>query len=161
MEIRFPWMSDTRVTILQLILLACLAIILIPAGAHLFELPGKMALSAADYMAAQRIYAGWAWFGAPIYLAMVLLLLHAVLACRNRPCFWLSLMALALIAITQIIFWHYTFPMNSLTINWSIPPPDFAAARRQWEYSHAVNAALTFLAFMLATLAVLLVRRPR
>jgi hypothetical protein len=151
-------MHVTRMTILQFILLACLAIILVPAGAHLFELPAKMALPHADYMVIQRIYAGWAWFGVPIYLAMILLVLHAVLMRRNRPSFWLSLVALALIAVTQIIFWRYTFPMNSLTLNWSIPPPEFEAARRQWEYSHAINAALTFLAFASGTFAVLAAR---
>ncbi len=44
--------------------------------------------------------------------------------------------------------------MNVLTQNWTMPPPNLAAARTQWEYSHAVNAVLTFLAFVAAALAI-------
>jgi hypothetical protein len=36
---------------------------------------------------------------------------------------------------------------------------DFEAARRQWEYSHAVNAVVTFVAFMAITLSALVDKR--
>src|SRR5215472_7536964 len=39
------------------------AVCLIPAGAHFFELANKMSLSTADYMTTQKIYAGWSFFG--------------------------------------------------------------------------------------------------
>jgi hypothetical protein len=39
------------------------------------------------------------------------------------------------------------------TNNWTITPQDFEAARRQWEYSHAVNAVLTFVALLTITLS--------
>jgi Ca2+/Na+ antiporter len=158
---RFPHMLATRLTILQFTLLLCLAIILIPAGAHLFELSAKMAMARADYMTVQGIYAGWAWFGVPIFAAMILLLLHAIMMRDNRTSFWLSLAALVLIVISQIIFWTYTFPMNSLTLNWTLPPQDFEASRRQWEYSHAINAGLTLAAYVAGTLAVLTARLRR
>jgi len=41
------------------------------------------------------------------------------------------------------------------TDNWTVLPETFEAARRQWEYSHAVNAVLTFVAFVSVVLSVL------
>jgi hypothetical protein len=38
-----------------------------------------------------------------------------------------------------------------VTDNWTLQPENWEALRRQWEYSHAVNAGVTFLAFCLAT----------
>ncbi len=152
-------MSSTRLLALQFTLLVCLAVILIPAGAHLFEYPSKMGLEPAEYMVTQRIYAGWAWFGLAIYAAMTLLAFHALALRKHRLPMVLSLVALAVIVLTQAIFWRYTFPMNALTRNWTVSPPDVAAARWQWETSHALNAILTFLAFILGTLSVLTGRR--
>ena len=152
-------MVSTRLLALQFTLLLCLAVILIPVGAHLFEYPAKMVLEPAEYMVTQRIYAGWAWFGLPIYAAMILLAVHAFALRKHRLPMAFSLAALALIILTQLIFWRYTFPMNALTQNWTVTPSDVAAARWQWETSHALNAILTFLAFMLGSLSILLSRR--
>ena len=152
-------MSSTRLLALQFTILFCLAVILIPAGAHLFEYPAKMGLEPAEYMVTQRIYAGWAWFGVPIYAALILLAIHALVLRKNRLPMVLSLVAFAVVVLTQVIFWRYTFPMNAITHNWTVSPPDIAAARWQWETSHALNAILTFVAFILGTLAILVSRR--
>src|SRR5262249_48661511 len=63
----------------------------------------------------------------------------------KRTAFLLSLTALLCLGATQVIFWTFTYPMNAATNNWTVIPQDFEAARLQWEYSHAVNAVLTFL----------------
>jgi hypothetical protein len=154
-------MTSRLLSVVQILLLACLGIILIPAGAHFFELPNKMALAPADYMITQRIYAGWAWFGFPIFLSMALLAIHAVLVKNARSAMWLSLAAVALIALTQTIFWSFTYPMNELTQNWTVTPANVEEARRQWEYSHAANAVLTFFAFVAACIAVIAARSQR
>jgi hypothetical protein len=154
-------MTSRLLSIVQVLLLACMGIILIPAGAHFFELPNKMALAPADYMITQRIYEGWALFGFPIFLGMVLLAIHAVLVKNTRSAMWLSLAAVALIAATQTIFWSFTYPMNELTQNWTVTPANVEEARRQWEYSHAVNAVLTFIAFVTACIAVIAARSQR
>jgi hypothetical protein len=151
-------MKSPLLSIVQILLLACVGIILIPAGAHFFELPNKMAFSRADYMVTQRIYAGWAWFGVPLFLSMALLALHAMLVQKTRPAMWFSLAAVALIAVTQSIFWSFTYPMNELTQNWTVTPANVDEARRQWEYSHAVNAVLTFIAFVTTCIAVIAAR---
>jgi len=148
-------MTPRFLSILQLALLVFLGLTLIPAGAHLFEMPGKMALAPADYMIVQRIYMGWAWFGIAIFGALILLGIHAAIVRRDRTALWFPLAAFAAIAVTQIIFWSFTFPMNTLTQNWTVNPPDIEVARRQWEYSHAVNALITFAAFVLTALAIL------
>ena len=125
-EPRFRNMTPRAISIVQILMLICLGIILVPAGAHLFELPNKMALAPADYMITQRIYAGWAWFGLPIFLSMALLAIHAVHWFETtRSAMWLSLIAVvALIAVTQTIFWSFTQPMNELTQNWTVTPAD-------------------------------------
>ena len=46
-----------RAAQLSAILLTALA--LVPAGAHLFELPNKIGLSQQDYFVVQGIYRGW------------------------------------------------------------------------------------------------------
>ena len=132
---------------------------LIPAGAHLFELPNKIGLAPEQYMIVQCIYAGWALFGVAIFAALALTLAHAVLVRAAPYAFWLSLAAFACLALTQAIFWTFTYPLNAATANWTAKPADFEAARRQWEYSHAVNALLTFAAFLAMTLSALGARR--
>jgi hypothetical protein len=74
---------------------------------------------------------------------------------NDRPVFKLSLSATLCLAATQVIFWMFTYPINVASNNWTVAPEAFEAARRQWEYSHAVNAVLTFLAFVAITLSVL------
>jgi hypothetical protein len=72
-----------------------------------------------------------------------------------QPAFavWLSLGALLCIAATLAIFFVWTYPANQATNNWTMVPPNWDSLRRQWEYSHAVNAMITFLALCLATVS--------
>jgi hypothetical protein len=56
------------------------ALALVPAGAHLFEVPNKIGLAQEEYFVVQDIYRGWALFGivlsgalaANLWLAMAL-----------------------------------------------------------------------------------------
>src|SRR5262249_7609690 len=126
---------------------------LIPAGTHFFELANKMSLSTAEYMTTQKIYAGWSFFGVAIIAAIAFTLTHTVMVGADRTAFLLSLTALLCLVATQAIFWTFTYPMNVATNDWTITPQDFEAVRRQWEYSHAVNAVLTFVALVTITLS--------
>lgn len=143
----------------RLLAVVSVALCLVPAGAHFFELANKMSLSPAEYMTVQKIYAGWSFFGIAIVAALLLTLMHTFMVRGNRSAFLLSLTALLCLAATQVIFWMFTYPMNVASNNWTVTPEDFEAARRQWEYSHAVNAVLTFVALVAITLAVLADRR--
>src|SRR5262245_58116596 len=150
--------SNTAETI-RLLAIVSVGLCLVPAGAHLFELPNKIGLLPDQYMSVQRIYAGWALFGFAIAAALVLTLAHTLAVRAETMAFRLSLAAFLCLAVTQAIFWTFTFPMNVAAHNWTVMPANFEAARRQWEYSHAVNAVLTFAAFVAITLSALAARR--
>ena len=143
----------------RLLAVISVAVCLIPAGAHFFELVNKMYLSVPEYMTTQKIYAGWSFFGVAIIAAILFTLTHTLMVRAERAAFFLSLTALLCLGATQVIFWTFTYPMNVVTNNWTINPQDFEAARRQWEYSHAVNAVLTFVALVTITLSTLLYKR--
>lgn len=146
---------------MRLLAILSVALCLVPAGAHFFEMLNKLALSPAEYMIVQRIYAGWALFGFAVLAALSLTLAHAIMTWRNSTARWLSLLAFVSIAATQAIFWTYTYPMNALTQQWTVMPADLEAARLQWEHSHAVNAGLTLLALVWITAAALADNRTR
>jgi hypothetical protein len=139
----------------RLVTIVIVALCLVPAGTHVFELANKMALAPAEYMIVQKIYAGWSFFGIPIIAALLLTLIHTIMVRGDRPVFNLSLSAALFLAATQVNFWMFTYPMNVATSNWTVLPEDFESARRQWEYSHAVNAVLTFIAFVAITTSAL------
>lgn len=142
-------------TSVQFVAALLIGILLMPAGAHLAEMAHKLALPPDEYMTVQNIYRGWALFGIPVVLALVATLLLTILLRRNRAaCLWSAFSFLCL-AVSQAIFWTYTWPMNRLSRNWTVMPEPFEEARRQWEYSHAANAGLTFLAFCALLLAIL------
>lgn len=126
--------------------------------AHLFELPNKINLPREDYLTVQQIYRGWALLGIAVVGA---LLSTATLAfyVRHTPAeFYLTLAAALCIALSLIVFFLFTFPVNKQTENWTALPENWEALRRQWEYSHAVGAGLYFLAVTLLTLALLVDR---
>ncbi|MEZ5843987.1 MAG: hypothetical protein R3D27_09655 [Hyphomicrobiaceae bacterium] len=148
--------------IVQFAAVIAVALYLVPTGAHVFELPAKLSLAPADYMTVQRIYAGWALFGGVIFTALALVLAQAIMLRRSRTAFSLTVLALLALVTTQVIFWQATYPVNVATRNWTAMPEAFEAARRQWEFSHAASAALTFLALAALLGAVFATRsRPR
>src|SRR5262245_25060179 len=146
---------------MRLLVVVSVALCLVPAGAHFFELPNKMSLSMAEYMTVQKIYAGWSLFGIAIAAALLVTLTHTFIMRADRTAYVLSLTGFLCIAATQVIFWTFTYPMNVARNNWTVTPEDFETVRRQWEYSHAVNAVLTFVALMAITLSVLTDKRDR
>lgn len=145
--------------LVSLLAIVSVALYLVPGGAHVFELANKMDLPPDQYMTAQKIYAGWAWFGIVIAIALAATLAQTVLIRTHRAAFLLSLLAFFALAATQVIFWTFTNPMNAASHNWTVMPEDFEAARRQWEFSHAASAALTFLSLIATILAALLYRQ--
>ena len=142
----------------RLLAIVSVAICLVPAGAHLFELANKMFMSPPEYMTVQKIYAGWSFFGIAIIAALSLTLMHTVMVRSDRAAFLFSLAGLLCLAAAQAVFWMFTYPMNVASNNWTVTPADFEAARQQWEYSHAVNAVLTFAALVAVTTSVVTCR---
>src|SRR5262249_1327031 len=112
-------------------------------------------LPQAEYMIVQKIYTGWSLIGVAIAAALFLTSIHTFMARADRTAFLLSLTAVFCLAATQMIFWPFTYPVNVSSNNWTVTPDNFQAARRQWEYSDAVNAVVTFVAFVAITLSVI------
>lgn len=137
------------------------ALVLIPSGAHLAELPNKMGFSRDEYLIVQQIYAGWALFGFVIFPALVSTLVFTIKVRRVRQAFRPAMTALLCLIGGQAIFWSFTFPANVATENWTMLPPNWIDLRAQWEYSHAAGAVLNLAAFVALTLAVLVGRGPR
>ncbi len=125
------------------------ALALVPAGAHFFEMPNKLPLSREDYFTVQAIYRGWALFGVALFGALAANLALAIASWRRGERVWPALAAAALIAATLAIFFTWTFPANQATQNWTVVTENWEALRLRWEYAHAVNAVLTFIALCL------------
>ena len=139
---------------MKLAALILTALILIPVGAHLFELPGKIALERDAYFTVQGIYAGWALFAIPIFAAIAAnALLFVALRRRKAPRAGSALLASGLIVGSLAVFFGFVFPGNQQTANWTLQPENWEALRRNWEYGHAASAALTFAAFVATALA--------
>ena len=137
------------------------ALALGPALAHLLELPNKIRLPRDQYLAVQQLYRGWSRLGI-IVIAALLSTLALSLMVRGRDVeFAWAVAAFICVASTQVVFWAFTFPVNRETLNWTRLPENWAALRQRWEYSHAVSAALSFLALVSLIVSVLsAVSRP-
>jgi hypothetical protein len=145
---------------IQFLAILLTALALVPAGAHLFELPNKIGLDEQAYFTVQGIYQGWSLFGIVLFGALVANLAAMIVVRQQAAPLWLALAALVLMAATLAIFFIWTFPANQATRNWTIVPENWQALRRLWEYAHATNAVLTFIALCCVTLSALLTR-PR
>jgi hypothetical protein len=135
--------------ILRLTALALTALILVPSGAHLFELPGKIALDRDAYFTVQAIYAGWAYFAVPIFAAIAAnAALFFVERRRDPAAARAALLSCVLIAASLVVFFIWVFPGNQATANWTDAPENWQDLRRNWEYGHAASAILVFAALM-------------
>ncbi len=129
------------------------AVTMAAAFAHLLEMPNKMGLSREDYFTVQQIYRGWILLGIPVFGALIVTSILAVMERGKQR--WLTAGAAACIAISLVLFFTFTFPANQRTQNWTVIPDDWEALRKQWEYSHAATAVLYFAALTLLTLSLL------
>jgi hypothetical protein len=130
------------------------ALALVPAGAHVAELPNKIDLARDEYLTVQQIYRGWALFGIVVFGALASTLTLTIKARRRAPrTFPFALVAFICLIGTQVVFWTVTFPVNQATENWTVLPAHWTELRSQWEYSHATSAALNLCAFIALALA--------
>ncbi|MBN9559181.1 MAG: DUF1772 domain-containing protein [Alphaproteobacteria bacterium] len=131
------------------------ALALAPGGAHFFALPNKIHLAQQSYFIVQGIYRGWALLGVVLIGALFANFVLMILSRGRGAPFWFALASFVLVGATLAIFFTWTYPANQATSNWTVAPDNWAALRVQWEYSHALNAALTFVALCAVTLSVL------
>jgi hypothetical protein len=144
-------------TIIRLVHFAAImlaVVVLLPAGAHFFELPHKMRLTAEQYLAVQSIYAGWSLFGVAFLAALVAEGALAVLTIGKRQ-FWFAIVAFFATLAALAVFFAWTFPANQQTANWTELPANWQQLRTQWEYSHAGGALLDATAVIALVIAAL------
>jgi len=113
----------------------------------------RLAWRRASISRLQTIYNGWWTVGFALPAAFIANLGLAAASRHDRIAFWLALTAAALVAVNLAIFFYWTQPANAATANWTVRPENWQTLRRQWEFSHAVNAAVVFIAFCAATAA--------
>jgi len=121
------------------------ALALVPAMAHLLELPNKINLSREVYLTVQQIYRGWALLGVIVAGALLANLMLLIMVRAERKAFVLTLITFLCIVGTQMVFWTFTYPANRATNNWTTLPENWLALRNQWEYSHAASAVLNLI----------------
>ena len=127
------------------VLIAALAV-LAPA-AHVLELPNKLALDGALWLAVQQhLYRGWGPFiGAPLEIgALVLSVVVAVLCRRDRRVARAAVVGAAAYAGMIATFFVFNAPVNGVVSHVTIAnlPPDWPLLRRQWETGHCIAALL-------------------
>jgi hypothetical protein len=141
------------VRIVQFAAVVLTALALVPGGAHLLELPHKIGLDRESYLTVQQIYRGWALLGIVLVAAVLANLALAYLSKAQTVAMLCAGAAAILLGVTLAVFFIWTFPVNQTTVNWSAAPDGWELLHARWEYSHAVNAVLTFLALCAATLS--------
>jgi hypothetical protein len=144
---------------LQFIAIVLMALTLVPGGAHVAALLNKIHLGEANYFIVQAIYRGWDLFGAVLIASLLVNLALAVAMRAQTVALRLVLIALVCQLGGLSIFFAYTFPANQATGNWAMVSDNWQQLRWQWEVSHAVNAALTFVGFCALTGSMLASRR--
>jgi hypothetical protein len=150
-----------RLRVVQFLAVVLTALALVPGGAHLFTFHNKINLGAEQYFIVQNIYRGWSMFGIVLGGALLAdLALAVMLRHRGGAPFVLALLACCGVALTLLIFFAWTYPANQATGNWTTIPDHWEQLRRHWEYSHAVNAVITFLALCSVTLSVVISQDP-
>jgi hypothetical protein len=135
-----------KVRIIQFAATILTALALVPGGAHVLELANKINLAQAQYVTVQQIYRGWALLGIVLIAALFANLGSAIVARSQRMPMLFAAAATVLLGVTLAVFFIWTFTVNQVTDNWTVAPDNWEVLRARWEYSHATNAALTFLA---------------
>jgi hypothetical protein len=144
-----------RLRVVQFLALMFFALALVPSGAHLFTLLNKIDLARDQYFVVQSIYRGWALFGLVLFGALISSFALTLLLRGSGAPFVCALVAFCCIALSLVVFFVWTYPANQATDNWTTIAANWEQLRRHWEYSHAANALVAFVAFCAVTLSVL------
>jgi hypothetical protein len=116
--------------------------------AHVLELPNKLALDAALWLAVQQhLYRGWGPFlGGPTEIGALLTSIWLVYF-RRRSSTVLAATALASAGYAGMLaaFFLLNKPVNVAIVSWTPTslPLDWAAYRARWEAGHAIAALLS------------------
>jgi hypothetical protein len=152
--------TEVPLRVLRFLSVLFTAIVLGAGLAHLFELPNKINLTREKYLTVQQIYSGWALIGIALIGALILTAALAVAVRKDPKLFPLTLTAMLCLGGSLLIFFAFTYPANQQTNNWTFLPSNWQELRKQWEYSHAVNAVLYLIALSTLVWSLLAPREP-
>jgi hypothetical protein len=147
------------------------AVVMGQALAHVLEMPGKMRLDRDQYYTVQTIYyPGFTIGGIAEPLSIVAAGVALLTAPAGSGLFWLVAVALAALALTQLLFWLVVQPVNrqwlgSTRLSGAAEhffrtgqagglSGDWTRLRDRWERGHAARAMTATIAFVLLLLAV-------
>jgi hypothetical protein len=148
------------ITAIQFLAVVLTALALAPGGANIIELSRKLRLPKEPYYALQAVYRGWDLFAVVLVAALATNLARTVMAAGEGTPFHFAIAATLLAGAALTIFLAVTLPADLATDNWKSVTPDWQKHRDRWEYSHAANAVLLFLALCAATLSILSAAAP-
>jgi hypothetical protein len=164
--------------VLQAIALILVGVALVPALAHVLELPGKKRLSEDAYFAVQTIYyPGFTVAGIAEPLSLIATITLLCFTPAGGVDFWLTLVAVVGLLGMQVVYWLITHPVNRYWIQgqrlgslgagfFSLAPTkrpggqsethsvSWIVLRDRWEYSHLVRALLVLASLVALVLAV-------
>lgn len=140
---------------LQFAAIVLVALYAVPGGAHLMELPNKIALDRDAYFTVQQIYRGWWQAAFVLFAALAATLALAYRSRSQRVAFAFAAAGFGLLAVSLASFLAFVFPANRATENWTVMPADWETLRAQWEYAHAVNATIVFAALLAVVVSAL------
>jgi hypothetical protein len=147
------------VKIVFFVAIFCTVISFAAGLAHAMSLPHKIGLPADDYLRVQQLYAGWAFLGIAVIVALAASIASIFFIDAKTFAFYSMIVAACCIALGLAVFFAFTFPANRATQNWTMLPANWQALRMRWEYSHVLGAALSAAALIAQLLAVLNLRR--
>lgn len=165
---------------LQVITVVLAAVTMGLSLAHALELPGKLRLNEAEYRAVQTIYYPGFTFGGLVgeLGGLVAAVILALLTPWSTTAFGLIAAAAALLAITHLLYWVLTHPVNGFWLAdvelgragggfFGADPSgqaaplraaaaDWTALRDRWERSHVARAVTSSIALVLLVAGVAL-----
>lgn len=140
---------------LQFAAIVLVALYAVPGGAHLMELPNKIALDRDAYFTVQQIYRGWALFGIVLVAGLIATSLLALRSRSQPKAYAFAAAGFGLLLLSLISFFVFVLPANQATQNWTVMPADWETLRARWEYAHAANATVVFAALLAVTVSAL------
>lgn len=145
--------------IIRFISLLFTALISGVAFCHVLELPNKLTLPASTWLNVQQVLyrgfgakTGFIEVGAILSTIMLLFLIR-----KHQISFVLTLIASICLVAALIVWFTIVNPVNLKVDSWTLAslPADWAQARNQWEYGHAIHAALFTVGLIAQILSVL------
>jgi hypothetical protein len=149
-----------RLRLVRFLGLLATALTLGLAFCHVMEIPGKLRLSGAEWLAVQHnLYIAFGPpLGAGIEIAAIALAWLTVLLVRRRhPAFAWTLAAAFCVTAGLVAWGLVVAPVNTVLNGWTPTtlPPDWTAWRDRWELGHALHATLFALGFGCLVMALL------